>query len=484
MNLRQKVVSGIKWGTGAKLSGQLVSWVCTIIVIRLLTPEDYGLMALASAFVSFLILFNELGLGAALIQRQDLDETTLRKAFGLLFLFNLFLLCITFAAAPLVGWFFDEPRLIPLIRVLALQFLVMGFSIIPKSILTRSMDFRKLWIVDVISVVFGSFSTLLLAWKGWGVWSLVWGSLVTISCKTLGFNIVAPFLRFPIFSIRGMRDILSFSGYVAGERFFWFFYMRADSLIIGKLLGNEILGLYSVAKGLAALPMNHFIGLINSVAFPAFSSIQTDPPKAGMHFLKAVRLMGLIAFPALWGLSCIAPELFAVLLGAKWILGAEPFRFLCLAVPFLMISSMMSYAVLGMGRPKIHFAITFVAALVMPAAILISVRWGLIGVSLAWAVIYPLIFLFNLFQVVRVFGLRVRNALKAMARTVFATIVMYGAVSGISFLLTSAATVSQLLLLIVIGILAYGGLVTTFYRDGCYEALSLVQKRSIEKETV
>jgi O-antigen/teichoic acid export membrane protein len=223
--------------------------------------------------------------------------------------------------------------------------------------------------------------------------------------------------------------------------------------------------------------MNHFTTLINTVAFPAFSSIQDDPIKAGTHFLKAVRLMGLIAFPALWGLSSISPELFAVMLGAKWSLGTELFRFICLAVPFLMISSMMSYAVLGMGRPKVHFSITFVAALVMPVTILVAVQWGLIGVSLAWAVIYPLVFIFNLSQVVKVFGLTVMRVGKDMAKPVFTTLVMYGVVSAFSFSLSpQTASAGHLVFFIIIGVLAYGGLVMTLNRDGFHEVRSLMQR--------
>jgi teichuronic acid exporter len=476
MDLRQKVLSGLRWSAAGKFSGQLISWAITIIVMRLLTPGDYGLMAMAGVFIAFLFLLNELGLGAALIQRQEMNETILRQTFGMLLVINLCLFLTLLFTAPLIASFFNEQRVVPIIRLLSTQFIMMPFTIIPQSLLIREMDFKGISIVEFISALAGSGVTLSLALNGFGVWSLVWGSMAIIMSRTIGLNIISAYLHFPILSIRGMAKAITFGGYVTISRVLWFFYTQADIFIIGKLLGKEMLGFYSVAMNLSSLPMEKVSGIINQVAFPAFSSIQTESQKVRANFLKGVRVMSFLAFPVLWGMSSVAPELVAVLLGDKWKLAVVPFQLLSLVIPIRMVSSLISSATLGLGRPDIDFFNLLLASVVIPMGILIGVHWGLFGVSLAWVILYPLVFLRYLSRVVPVIKIRILDVLTAMAPPITAALVMYLTVIGIKmFLGADVKSIGHLALLIIGGSMVYVGLIVSFNRDGFREVLNLVR---------
>jgi len=477
MDIKQKVLSSLGWNGGAKFVGQLVTWAVTIIVMRLLTPEDYGLMAMATVFIAFLALLNELGLGAALVQKQEIDETTLRQAFGVLLVINFCLFLILLLSAPLVGIFFEEQRVVPVIRLLSLQFIIMPFATIPQSLLVREMNFRTISIVDFISAIVGSATTLILAYLGHGIWSLVWGSMATIGSRTIGLNVVSPYPRLPIFSPKRLTKIVTFGGYVTISNVFWFFYTQADIFIIGKLLGKEMLGFYSVAMYLSCSPMEKASGIINQVAFPAFSSVQNDLQKVRSYFLKAVRIMSLLAFPVLWGISSIAPELVGTLLGDKWHLAVLPFQLLSLVISIRMISNLMAPALLGLGRPDISFSNVLFGSIVMPICILIATHWGLVGVSLAWVLVFPLVFLRNLSRAAPVLGLGSSEVLAAMVRPVLAALMMYASIIGTKMIFgTNVQSVAHLILLVIQGAVVYIGVIMSFHRHGFQEVLSLVRR--------
>jgi O-antigen/teichoic acid export membrane protein len=434
-------------------------------------------MALAWVFVAFLTLLNELGLGAALIQKQDVDKNTLRRIFGVLLLVCFCFFLFLVSAAPLIGSFFKEERIAPIIRLLSLQFLVMAFGIIPQSLVARKMDFKNISIVDLISAIAGSVTTLILAMSRFGVWSLAWGSIAIAVVKTVGLNFICPYIPIPSFSFKGLGQHLSFSGYVTINRVLWYFFIQADILIIGKLLGKELLGAYSVAMNLASLPMQKASGIINQVAFPAFSSIQNDSQKVASSSIKAVRILSFFVFPVLWGISSVAPELVSTLLGGKWYRATTPCQLISLVIPLRMIINVLDPAVMGLGRPDISFSIILFSSIVMPFAILIGTYWGLAGISLAWVIFFPLVFLYNLSRLVPVLGIRVFEVLEAMARPALGALIMYIIILLTRmFFATDVKSIAHLLLLIIVGALVYIGVIITIHQKGLNEVIDLLRR--------
>ncbi len=477
MNLKQKVVSGLAWSAGGRLVAQLLTWCITIVIIRLLSPEDYGLMTLAGVFVAFLALLNELGLGAAVVQRKDIDLPTLRSLFGLVLLVSGLFYLIMFFSAPLISGFYEEPRLVLLVQVLALEFLLNGFSVIPRSLLLREMKFRPIAVVDFISAISGSIATLVLALMGYGVWSLVWGMLMIRIVSTIGFNIAQPFFYLPRASFKGLGAFFSFGGYVTLGRVFWYLYSRTDTLIIGKVLGKELLGFYSIGLMLAALPMDKVVSIIIQVAFPAFSSVQSDLEVVGRYFLKAIRVMSFISFPVLWGISSISPEIIHVFLGDKWIQAVVPMQIIAIIIPLRMVSNVMSTAVFGVGRADVSFYLVVVPFVLMPVAFFVGSYWGLLGVSLAWIIVFPLIFSLQLMLTIKILKVSFVSVLKTMQMPFLSALVMYVGVYLVksSPLLTLHA-VLDMLMLIISGAVIYSAITITFNRNGLQEVRNLIKK--------
>jgi len=481
MNLGSQVLMAVRWAVGAKFLSQLVSWGVSIVVIRLLTPEDYGLMTMATVFTSFLMMLNEFGLGAAIVQRGDLDEQSLCQVFGLILAVNFLLFILLNTVSPLVADFFGERRLIPILQILSLQFIADAFGIIPQALLERKLDFKTKSLVDVSSTVVSAIITLVLALVDSGVWALVWGSLALAVLKSAGLNFVSPYLRRPAFSLSGLRTVVSFGGIITVTRVAWLFYSQADIFVIGKLLGKEQLGLYAVAMQLASLPMQKMNSIINLVAFPAFARIQTEPESIKANLLKAIRVMSFVAFPVFLGISCLAKELVAVILGPTWQSAVLPLQLLTLVMTFRMISNLLHSTVQGLGRPEISVIKLLIASVIMPLAFFVASNGGVIGVCLAWVFVYPIIFLIMLWLSLPVVGVRWAEFFNAIAGPTLAGIGMYIIVAMTrSLFLEGMIPPMRLVTLVVVGMVAYGGAVIALYSERTCEVFELV-KRSLSR---
>lgn len=484
MSLRSQALSGFRWTASVRLLSQVITWAITIVVVRLLSPTDYGLLAMATVFIGFLQMFSELGLGPALIQKADLDERTLRQTFGIVLVLNLALAAVLALAAPLIGAFFSEPRVVPVIRVLSLQFVIGAFDVIPNVQLQRRMEFRKRSLMDLTGAIIASVTTLVLAFAGAGVWALVVGSIAGQIWTTIVINCLAPFLHWPELSVKGMRSLLTFGGHLTLAGLFGTFVSQIDVIICAKVLGNEILGFYSVGIQLASLPSQKIAGLVNQVAFPTFSRMQNDVRKVGENVLLGARILSFFAFPLLWGISSIAPEIVEVVLGAKWMQSVVPLQVLGLIIPLRIVGNFVGIAAQGIGRSDIVLRNTVWAALVAPPLLFAGAyTGGLVGLSLAWLVISPSLFLFNMKRYTPAIGLRARQIFAAMMPAAGAGLAMYCAVIAARYVLAGYGHggVLRMGVLISTGALAYCVVSLVINRKGALEVVEMVRSIATSK---
>ena len=474
--LGKKVIDGLKWTAGVKLAGQVLSWGITIVVVRLLTPADYGLLAYATVFLGFLTLIAELGLADAVVQGRAIDLPQLRAVFGATLLVNSALTCfVALALAPLAAMFFSEPRLVLVMQVLSLAFLINCFAVIPTATLERNMAFRGRSFVELGSGLSGNLLTLWLAYRGAGVWSLIWGNLATALVRAVGLNIISPFRHWPDFRVSRAYHLITFGAQVALNKVLWFVYSQADIFIAGKLLGKSALGNYAVAMHLASLPVQRVSAIINQVAFPAFSRASGDAGNVGRYLLMSVRSIAFFAFPITWGLASIAPEIVRVLLGPAWEDAIVPLTLLSLIMPLRIMSPVIHGALQGVGRPDVSLRNTFLACCVMPVAFLIGCQYGLLGLSLAWVICFPVVVLANLIRSLPLLETRLSAYLGAMARSALIAAAMYGAVTlGRSTI--ALPPLPAMIALIAIGAVTYSVLSLLFNRKDCREVLWLLRK--------
>lgn len=209
---------------------------------------------------------------------------------------------------------------------MSLQFIPAAFAVLPSAILDRALQYRGRAFIDFASNICGAFLTLTLAYGGYGAWSLAWGTVLTASIRAAALNAIAPYRDWPIFRFAGSDGMMLFGRDVAATQFVYYFFAQADSLIIGRVLGQQFLGIYSVSMNLASMPASRISAILNQVAFPAMAKLKREGGNVTHYVLKSLRSVSFIAFPLRWGMSSVTPELVRSLLGEKWLTLSRPWR--------------------------------------------------------------------------------------------------------------------------------------------------------------
>lgn len=448
--------------------------------MRLVGPEDYGLMALAAIFSAFFALLSELGLGSAVVRSQDIEPRQLRQIFGIVLLSNTSIcILVAFFIAPLASSFFGEARLELVLQVIVLQFLPAAFGVVPAALLTRDMKFQGRAVVDFASSFGGALITLAMAHWGYGVFALAWGSVAIAAIRAVGLNTLSPFVEMPLFQFSGSGTLLNFGRNVVQTQFLWFFYSQADAFIVGKVLGKHDLGIYSVSMDLASLPASRVSGILNQVVFPTLSKIQRDGGTIGKPLLKGMRGVSLLSFPVMWGISSVSPELIQAFLGEKWLEAILPLSLLCLIMPLRVLSPLMHNGLYAVGRADVSFQITGVTAAVMCSAFLVGVQFGLIGLSLAWVLVFPVVFMFNLLRAGKYLNLGAMEIISTLFRPALASGLMFVAVT-ITRQVLPWSHLFNLMILVMAGMFTYSLFTFTFNSEGLQDARNMIRRRSID----
>ncbi len=458
----RRVLHSFAWEGGAQLTGQIIAWAVTLVVIRLLTPADYGLMAMTMLLLGFFFMVADFGVGSAIVQAEQVDLEQFRRVLGLIITTSVVCAAVTFWSAPLVAQFFREPRITLLARVLSLNFLLNAISAAPQAQLLRRMDFRTRGKIEVQATAAGALLSLVLAAAGAGVWALVAATLGQSLARAVGYHIVAPVRITPVFSLSLLTPLVRFGAILSVDRIVFFFYGSMDSVIAGKALGEEALGLYAAALAVAAAPMQKIIPTITQVSFAAFARIQSDLERVRRNLLRTVRLASALAFPTLLGMAAVAPVLLPLALGERWVGAVQPFQLLCLILPLRSLSAVHSAALLGTGRVGLNITNMLISIALMTGAFAVGVRFGLLGLALGWALMFPVVFAITSIRVSRALQIPLGQWISSPGLSPLFAAIMCAAVLFVSNVLPgSIAGLPRLALMIATGVLVYGSLTLT-----------------------
>jgi teichuronic acid exporter len=476
ISFRTKVLKGFLWlGTGTFI-GQFISWISTIFVIRLLLPSDYGLMAMAASVVNFLALMSEIGVGSSIVQADQITEKEIRQIFGFVIVTNIAGWLVCFTAAPLIALFYHEHNLIILIRVMSVSFIIMTLYIIPQSLYIREMNFRTKASIDMSAQIGSSLLTLILAWIGLGVWALVIGLIVLHMIKAISYNVARHTWWKPIYQYKGAEKFIRYGLTLTGDRFFNYLYTISDTVIVGKFLGNSLLGIYAVALNLASIPAEKVLPIITQVSFTSYSRIQDNIERIRKNLLRASRIIAYAGFPIFFGMAGVASEAIPLLLGSKWVNIVVPFQLLCLILPFKAFNPILAPAVFAIGQPRINLDNMAITFFVMTLAFLIGVRSGIVGICIAWIIAYPFVFLITSIRCLKIIGIPLRRFLSELQFPCVASVLMLCSLIVCKKIIVALQPLPTLILLIAWGMAFYAGSVILFKRDDYLKLKSMIQK--------
>lgn len=415
-------------GLGSAL-GKLLSLSTTLVLARLLSPQDYGVMALAMIVIGFVGFFNEVGIGAAIVQKTELSTTEVNGCFAIAVLTSLALSGMTVMGSGLAAGFFRTPALQAMISVLASAFLLGAFSTVPLAFLRKELKFKTIATINFVGVLVQSLTSIVLAAYGYGAWSLVWGFVASSAVQTLCAFLFSSWRPRGGYDLREAADLVFYGLHVTASRIFWYLYSNADKVIIGKLLGTRQVGIYDMSFGLASLPSDQVTTLVTNVASPLFSKLQHNMDEVAGAILKLSRGIVYITYPVLIGMLVCSHELILVLLGENWLEILVPFGALCIRGLLKSIDPLLSQVLISTGHAKKLSAYTAMCGIVMSLAILAgALAGGLFGVSLMWVIVYPLLTVKLLRDVCAVTGMSMLAYYRNLWPVLLASLVMGGVV--------------------------------------------------------
>ena len=334
-SLTHRTINGmvwVAWGGGATA---VLKMAVLVLLTRLLSPADFGVVSAALIVIGVSLTFSQLGLGPALVQRQDLDPRHISTAFFASIGFSLIVAGLVWLGAPFGATFFRMERLAPVVRVLALVFPIVGVSTVAENLLQRDLRFRLLANVDVLA--YGVGAGLVggtLALLGWGVWSLVAAQLTSALIRAVLLLGAAPPILHPRPTWASLRELLEFGTGQSVARIAAFLANQVDNLVVGRWLGAVALGLYSRAYQLMATPTLLLGDVLDNVLFPTMARVQHEPRRLASAYLQGTALLALLTLPAGVVAAVLAPELVAVAFGSRWEALVAPFQVLALGMMF------------------------------------------------------------------------------------------------------------------------------------------------------
>jgi O-antigen/teichoic acid export membrane protein len=480
----QRIRRAVIWRSGSQIAGQIVAWASTFLVIRILTPEDYGLFALTQVMLMLFNLLNGYGLASAVIQRDEVATHELRQIFGLLVLLNGALAVAQIACAPLAAAYYRQPMVADLLRVQALIYLTIPFSALAYAQLARSLEFQRQAQVNLVSALIGAGVALGGALAGWGVWALVWAPIAMFATRALGLTIAARSWMWPSFDFRGAGSIARYGGLIAVAQFFGFVQSQADILVAGRWFEAHLVGIYTTALLLTQIFNNKVVPPLNEVAFAAYSRMQNDRPALAAGFTRSTRAIMVAAMPFFFGLAAVAEPLVLTLLGEKWREIVPLLLPLALAMPFWTLFTLLRPATDAVGRPGIASGNAAAGALLMPVVFLVGAQWGIIGIAWAWLIAYPLLLAFAAVRSLPVIGIRTSELLRAVAPPVLAATAMAAVVMLVDRMLPALPQPMRLAALVATGGPIYCLWLGLFARETVRDLIEMVRGRRMPADPV
>jgi O-antigen/teichoic acid export membrane protein len=407
----RQVSRGVFWVGISTLTAQSLAFVTQLIVMRILPTSDFGMVALAALAINALQLFREFGFSAALIYRKDRVREAADTMFVLLILISLVLYVIAFVGARPIALFFypdnlriaQRQELIDILRILAFIMVLGSLGQVPFTMLSKVMDFRKRLLPDIVPEVIKDTTIIVLAIKGFGVWSLVYGQLVDISLTAIMSWIVAPLRPRPHFHMDIAREMFEYGKHIQASQILIFLITNLDNTFVGRLRGEGDLGVYSRAFNLSNLPSTQITRLVGQVMFPALSRVRDNMNDLRRVFLRAVKYTSLVSIPMGVGIFVFSPPFMDILYGAKWHAAIVPMQLLVIYGGLRAIAGNMGEVFKAGGKPQWLLGIAaWRLATMLILLYPVTVRYGIIGVSVLSALVAIADFVISTFLVNRV----------------------------------------------------------------------------------
>ncbi|MCK9163806.1 MAG: lipopolysaccharide biosynthesis protein, partial [Bacteroidales bacterium] len=453
MDIKQKTITGVAWSALERFSVQIVQFVVQIIIARLLFPSDYGMISMLAIFMALAQTFTDGGFGNALIQKKDRTNTDYSTVFYFNVSVGVLLSILFFLCSGLISEFYNMPELKPIIQVMSVNLIILSFQIIQKTILTIRIDFKTQAKASLIGVIIGGILGIVMAYKGYGAWSLV-AQFTTINIiQTLLFWYFVRWKPQREFSKTSFKRLFNFGSKILGANLLQTIYLNLYTLVIGKQYSATTLGYYSRADQFAQFPSSNITGILWRVTYPIMSEIQDDNQKLKKIYREYIKLSAFIVFPLMVGLVALSEPFIIFILTEKW-RGIVPIlqiiSFYYMLYPLNAISQNLMQV---KGRSDLFFRLEIIKKIIGIALLFISLPLGIYYVCSS-LIVYAIINLgINTYFTSKLIDFNIKDQLSDIIKIFFVSIIMGIAVYSIN--LTPLSNIPKLLIGTIIGLISY-----------------------------
>lgn len=371
---RQNVFSNLVWRFLERTGAQAVSLVVAIVLARILSPDDYGVIALITVFINILNVFVDSGLGSALIQKKDADNIDFSTVFYTNVVFCTFLYFLLFLASPFIASFYSRPELTSIVRVLGVTVLVSGVKNIQQAYVSRTMQFRKFFFATLFGTIAAAVLGIWMAENGFGVWALVAQQLTNLSIDTIILWVTVRWRPSLVFSFSRLKGLFSYGWKLLVSALLDTVYNNLRNLIIGKRYSSEDLAFYAKGELFPKVIVSNINNSIDSVMLPAMSSEQDDRKRVKQMMRRAIKTSTFCIAPLMMGLAACAENVVKLLLTDKWLPCVPFLRIFCITYMFFPIHSANLNAIKAVGRSDLFLTLEIIKK-VYGFIILVSTMW-------------------------------------------------------------------------------------------------------------
>ena len=482
--LKSKTIFGFIWRFLERICAQLVSFVVSIVLARLIAPEQFGVVSVMMIVITFLNVFVDAGFGNALVQKKDADILDYSTVTYFSTFSSIIFYVVLFFTAPLIGKLYNLDNIAIYLRVMGLRMLFSGYNSVQNAYISKNLQFKKFFFVTIIGTVISAIVGIVMAVLGYGIWALVAQYLTNVVCDTIMLTIFARCKIKLKFSFKRLKKIFKFSLAMLGASLFDTLYDESRSMIIGIKYSATDLAYYNRANSVPTLVGNNVNRVISGVLFPLFSKFQDNAQTLKSLLQKYMKVSSFILIPAYLGLAAVANQLIYVLFGENWVVCAPYMQVLCIAYIFSPINNGNLQVFKAMGKTNLVFWNNVIKKAIYTIILVATMWWGVFWIALAAIPINITAIIINAYPTKKLINYSFGEQIKDMLPNLLISLVMFGIVFGIGYIPMNIYAL--LVLQVIVGVGVYVGLAHLTKNKSykmCIEMIKEIKKNKQDKNS-
>ena len=442
--LKEKTLSGVKWSAIGRFSTQGIGFLIGMILARLLSPSDYGVVGMVGIFFAIAQTFIDSGFGSALIRKNDCTDADYSTAFYFNAVVGLLCCIVLSVAAPFIADFFNTPILADIVVVMSINMFIGSLSIVQGARLTAAIDFKSQAKISLATTILSGIVGVAMAYNGFGVWSLVWQGLIATILRTILLLFVTKWYPKWQFSKESFKYLFNFGSKILTASLLHTVYCNLTTLIIGKYYTAKDLGYYSRGESMANLPSTNIIGILQSVTYPILSKIQDDDKRLIDVYRKYITVTSLVIFFGMFLMAALAKPIIVTLITDKWLNSVIFLQVFCFALMFDHICQLNLNILYVKGRSDLFLRLEVIKKTISLSMIVAAIPFGVLAICLARAIYTQIAVVINTYYTGKLFGLgywaQVRDFIKYL---------LFSALSVLPAFLLSFTQLNSILVLVL-----------------------------------